>query len=270
MNTPLKKIKNMFLGQKRFQKIFERLYRIALYGMNIGSGGTIATSGEIRVLEELHRLFGNKKSVTIFDVGANKGEYSEAVVDIFTDKSFRLYVFEPSKTAFSLLKEQVALKSPSIFLANTGISDIKTTTTLYSTTAGSKLGSLYARTVPGKKFSVTEEITLTTIDTFCSEHNIAHINFLKLDIEGSELAALKGAEKLLSQKAITAIQFEFGGANIDSRTYFRDFWNLLSFDYQIYRILKDGLHAISKYDEKLELFSTTNYLAIKKELATKL
>ena len=58
---------------------------------------------------------------------------------------------------------------------------------------------------------------------------------------------------------IGAIQIEFGGCNIDSRTYFRDFWNLLHEDYSAYRILKDGLWEITNYTERLECFCNTNY-----------
>ncbi len=36
-------------------------------------------------------------------------------------------------------------------------------------------------------------------------------HFLKLDIEGHELAALQGAQKLLSRGAVDVIQFELGG-----------------------------------------------------------
>ena len=82
-----------------------------------------------------------------------------------------------------------------------------------------------------------------------------------MDIEGHELSALKGAKEMLEGKKIRFIQFEFGGTNVDSRTYFQDFWYLLSKNYTIYRIVKDGLHLIPKYKETQEIFTTINYLA---------
>ena len=39
----------------------------------------------------------------------------------------------------------------------------------------------------------------TTIDDFVAEHNVEKIDFIKMDIEGSELAALKGAEKTIKK-----------------------------------------------------------------------
>ena len=60
------------------------------------------------------------------------------------------------------------------------------------------------------------------------------------------------------------IQFEFGGCNIDYRTYFRDFYYLLKENYKIYRILKDGLFELKQYKESYEIFINVNYLAIRK------
>lgn len=69
---------------------------------------------------------------------------------------------------------------------------------------------------------------------------------------------------MLNDGIIDFIQFEFGGCNIDSRTYFQNFYYLLNTKYQIYRILKNGLYSIKKYRETQEIFVTTNYLAQRK------
>ena len=73
-----------------------------------------------------------------------------------------------------------------------------------------------------------------------------------------------GAEEMLKQRKIHRIQFEFGGCNIDSRTFFRDFWMILSNDYDIFRIMKDGLWQITNYSEQLEIFTYSNFFCIQK------
>jgi hypothetical protein len=51
------------------------------------------------------------------------------------------------------------------------------------------------------------------------------------------------------------------GCNLDSRTFFRDFFYFLNEKYKIFRILKDGLYPINRYKETCELFMATNFLA---------
>ena len=64
---------------------------------------------------------------------------------------------------------------------------------------------------------------------------------------------------------INFIQFEFGGCNISSRTFFKDFYEILSPYFKINRILKDGLYPIKSYNEILECYLQQNYLATKKK-----
>ena len=89
---------------------------------------------------------------------------------------------------------------------------------------------------------------------------------LKLDVEGHELKVLNGAHSLINSNSIDFIQFEFGGCNIDSRTYFQDFFYLLNPYYEIYRLVKDGIVLIEHYEERHEVFVTTNYLAISRKI----
>ena len=111
-----------------------------------------------------------------------------------------------------------------------------------------------------------KEVIIRRMDDFCREKAIGHIHFLKLDVEGHELKALEGAHEMMASDAVDFIQFEFGGCNIDSRTYFQDFYYLLKDKYRISRIVKDGLCPVNQYKETYENFVTTNYFAERKGL----
>ena len=63
------------------------------------------------------------------------------------------------------------------------------------------------------------------------------------------------------------VQFEFGGCNIDSRTFFKDYMNFFATDFDVYRILSNGLRKLDAYNGRLEVFQSANYLAVKKGLA---
>ena len=78
----------------------------------------------------------------------------------------------------------------------------------------------------------------------------------------------KGAQKLLAGKSIRLIQFEFNEMNVISRNYMRDFLELLS-NYQLHRLLPDGLLPLNNCVLDTELFGFQNILAIQMKEAQK-
>lgn len=258
----IKKLITPIAGKMMYQKMFESLYVLSLYGMNIGGGGTTEGSGEKNAIRHIKKHFKTCNDLVVFDVGANVGHYSNMLLEVFGSKA-TIHSFEPSLKTFQKLKANIGDK-PGIHLYNHGFGNENAKVTLFSNCDESGLASVYKRRLDHFKVNMdkTEEIEIKTIDAFCSEHNIGHINFLKIDVEGHELKVLEGAANLLSSNAIDFIQFEFGGSQIDSRVYFQDFYYLLKDKYKIYRIVKDGLYPIAKYKEINEVFVLTNYLAV--------
>ena len=252
------------LSKIRNQHHWEIIFQLSLEKMNFGNGGDFSQSGELFVAKYIESKLEKEPLIIIFDVGANIGGYSKAVSDIFKDKS-KIFSFEPSKKTFDLFLENTK-NCNNIIPNNFGFSDKVYNQILFTNSEGSGLASVYQRNLEhfGIKMDKTEEIKLTTIDTYCAENKIERIHFLKLDIEGHELSALNGAKKMIIDKKIDFIQFEFGGCNIDSRTYFQDFYYFLKDSYNIYRILKNGIREVPTYKETCEIFITINYLAIKK------
>jgi len=260
----MKKILNKLEGKKRFQKFFESLFHFSLRGMNYGNGGDFEESGELNVFSYINNKFKNEKSLIIFDVGGNLGNYSKTLSLFFKTKA-TIHSFEPSKKTFELFKNTTK-GFQNIIPNNFGFSDKESCQIIYSNGVASGLASIYHRNLDhlGISMDMQEEIKLSTIDSYCRMNNIDRINFLKLDIEGHELNALNGAKEMIEGGKIDIIQFEFGGCNIDSGTYFQNFFYFLKDKYKIYRILKDGLFEILTYKETYEIFITINYLAVRK------
>lgn len=249
-------------GKVIFQSFWKRLHNVSLVGMNFGNLD-IHIDGEKEILKCLSQ---KPNKPVIFDVGANIGEYSLEVISIF-GKNVRLYCFEPSKKAFNSLKENLS-GYPNIKLYNFGLGQKNEITTLFYSRQGSGLASIFKRRLNHFNIQMEhrEKIELRGLDDFCKENLINHIHFLKLDTEGNELQILQGARELINSNSIDFIQFEFGGANIDSRTFFQDFFYLLNPNYRIHRILKNGLVPIDNYEEKQEIFDAINYLAVSRKL----
>ena len=255
---------NNFLGKKNSQPLFERLYRLSLRGMNYGRASDYQHNGESAMLEKISSMI-KSDSPVLFDVGANKGEFTKHILERWNGKPIKLYAFEPSQKTYSILQSAIP-KSDSVQLVNKGLSDKIEKLELYFDREGSGLASVYPRDLSyhNINFSDHETIELTTLDSFCEENKIESIDFLKLDVEGHELSVLKGGKKMFGGGKVSMVQFEFGGCNIDSRSFFRDYYNFFKADYDLYRILSNGLRPISSYSEKLEVFLSANYLAIRK------
>lgn len=254
MNTILKKIRS--LKQTNYQKRFIE----DLTAMNYGPGDNYETSGEKQVVEYIKKAI-KENNPTIFDIGANVGGYTSMLSKIWNEQAI-IHCFEPSRKTFNQLIENTKGIN-NIIYNNLGCSDIEQNMLLYSYSNLSGLSSVYNRNLDHVNLKTNEVSTafFTTIDNYCKKNNIEHIHFLKMDVEGHELSVLQGANKMISENNIDYIQFEFGGCNIDSRTFFKDFFYLLHDKYNIFRILKNGLFEISQYSEYYEIFVTVNYLA---------
>jgi FkbM family methyltransferase len=261
-------VKSSFLGKIRFQGFFRKLYHLSVKGMNYGNANNYGGNGEIFALKKIRGILIQKKtgSLVLMDVGANIGAYSKSVIEIFEGLDYQLHVFEPSAETYKKLVENVGSLSQ-VHFHNIGLSNQKDAAVLFSSEEKSSLASLYPRNLKHTSidFSKKENVSLNTLDAFCKENNIDSIDFLKIDVEGHELKVFEGAQNMFSNKGIKIIQFEFGGCNIDSRTFFKDFHLLLHSNYSLFRIVKDGLVPLPKYTEDYEIFKSSNFLAILKE-----
>mmetsp|Transcript_42925 Transcript_42925/g.93233 ORF Transcript_42925/g.93233 Transcript_42925/m.93233 type:complete len:112 (-) Transcript_42925:1122-1457(-) len=96
---------------------------------------------------------------------------------------------------------------------------------------------------------------------------LPYISFLKVDVEGHELAVLQGAKWMLRQHRIGALQFEYGGTFLDAGCSLRDICELLTpLGYSVFReIEKGGLAHIAHWEDQHEDFQIHNILAVVSE-----
>jgi len=129
----------------------------------------------------------------IFDVGANIGQSA-----IWFSKSFpnaHIYAFEPVPSVFKRLKREIAGRR-GIEVLNLACGESSRLIRIRS--CSSEL--IQTVQVLSKELEATDgdEITVTTIDSFCKERRIRSIQILKTDTEGYDLDVLRGATGMLS------------------------------------------------------------------------
>lgn len=243
------------------------MYKCAVEGMNYVWGDyAVKNLSETNIFKLLKERAGNE--IVLFDGGAHEGEYTLNFMNYFkdSDKHISIHAFEPMEKSMAIYKNAVSnMEDIDFHYIPYGLAEEEGTVPIFFNNDTSIIASLYKRQLDyfDIEFSNEEKIQLTTIDDYCSKNNIEKIDLLKIVVEGSEYRALQGAKKMLSEGKIGMIQFGFGGSDIDSRHYFRDFWNLLTpMNYSLYRVMKDGLIKFDKYDEGYECFHYINFLAV--------
>ena len=202
-----------------------------------------------------------KRDISVLDIGAHHGEYSLEILVNFPRS--KIWAFEPSAESFRALSENL----PRINKFNFALGSRIQRGELYANERGSTESSLFQRiTDKGnglEEFTEYTSIAINTLDGWNIEKR--RFDFAKIDAEGSELDILIGGKETISK--IPIIQFEFGGSNIDSRTYFRDLWIFFSeLDFKVLRMSRSGLKVIEKYRDLDEVFRTTNYLAVSEKI----
>ena len=248
-----------------FLKFNKLLYHLSLRGLGIYNCRDMKISGEINFIRKYISSNDDSEKILVFDVGANLGEYTKHIMQ--EAKNVKVYCFEPNPKTFEKLTSN--LKGPDIKLFNYALSDSESTLQLYDYEAN---GSSSHASLNADVFKTVHEADTTsydvevlTVDAIIANEDLAKIDFLKIDVEGYELNVLQGAKKAIAERKINIIQFEFTQLNTTAGVFFKDFYDLLSENYKIYRLLPNELLEIKKYDPTLhEIFGYQNFVAFLK------
>lgn len=270
--TPLRALIKQSLirmtGNRFSQNLLEEVVQTAhiLQGVGGGSVGSseVHSSGETAIFALLREIA--IPPYTVFDVGANRGQFLQELLDNIGNTDCSIHCFEPGKTPFTDLAAAYGNDSRTR-LNNIGLGNDRGEKQIFYDVAGSGCASLTKRNLDhlGIYFDQSELISLTTLDEYCAENGVDEIDLVKIDVEGHELDVLNGAHRMFDARAINMVSFEFGGCNVDTRTFFQDFWYFFaSAGMKLFRITPSGyLYPIEVYSEIHEKFGVSNMVAVR-------
>jgi len=220
--------------------------------------GAATVNEEIKALTKLLQSRDIQQHDIVLDVGANRGDWTAALLQAIPHSS--VFCFEPSAVGYAQLTTRFS-QNDRVSLIQTAIAKECGVASLFADSPGSTLGSLSHRAVEhlGISFAHRETVSVTTLDTWCRSASVSP-TVVKLDIEGHELGALEGGTSIL--QSVLVVQFEFGPSNIETRTYFRDFYTFFrDVGFRVFRLSPRGLVPVEGYTEDDEAFVVTNYFA---------
>jgi FkbM family methyltransferase len=174
------------------------------FDSDIGRSLYLTGSFENETLSLIKKII--KPGDVIFDIGANIGQYSVFMSKCLADSGI-IYAIEPYKKNIQLIEKNIATnKVSNVSVHQIAIAEVSGPTILrvYSDYAYNSL-----LLIDRKKLLREEMVEGQTLDDFVEKNRITRIDLIKIDIEGFELSAFKGAVKTLKKlkpAIITEIQ----------------------------------------------------------------
>ena len=208
-----------------------------------------------------------KRGMICFDIGANFGQYT-LLAARQVESCGQVHSFEPSGRMFRELEFNVNLNDFSniCFLNQVALSDTDGTGKLSCHSRGAEgFGSLGRQARPNFPVITYEEVKIITLDHYIKEHDIKHIDLVKIDVEGAELNVLKGGKQFLSQPGAPTILVELCDFNTQGFGYKAlDVWDYLEkLEYRLYNLSRSGrISGLARRQENAPL--NQNLVAMKK------
>ncbi|WP_198375361.1 FkbM family methyltransferase [Neoroseomonas rubea] len=215
----------------------------------------MARNGEVGLLRRLAPL----RPRLVFDVGANRGEWSRAALEAFPEAALHAFEIAPPTAA-----------------ALAGFLGAHPRCTILPYGLGEAEGRIALEFRPGLDVLTTRlldagihaapaeriEGRIRRGDAHCAEYGIDAIDLLKIDVEGGEPEVLDGFGAMLAEGRIGVIQFEYGMANITSRVLLRDFHARLgAAGYEVGKLYPHGV-AFAPWRPEAEDFRGPNHVAV--------
>jgi FkbM family methyltransferase len=156
---------------------------------------------------DMHRLTNAKSGAILFDVGANVGQTVELFRERFTSPV--IHSFEPSPSIFAELKQRTRT-IPNLHVNNCGLGARADQLTFieYDDPTHSSFRPLDEAFVGTDQTTGKVQVEVRTVDDYCAQAGITHIDVLKTDTQGFDFEVLQGAKNMLEQRRIHLIYIE--------------------------------------------------------------
>ena len=190
---------------------------------------------------------------TVVDAGANIGLWAMGAARR-AGRDGAVHAFEPVPDNFEELRSNIELNAlAQVHAVQCGLSDRKGRATIYAATNGN---SGMASLAQSAGVDCALDIELTTLDDYCEAKKIVRVDFLKMDVEGAELAVLEGGRELLKKEPMILFEVSeqtarpFGRSTTEVKAY------LSEMGFQSFRVCRRRLERVEvnelhEYNEDL-------------------
>lgn len=218
-------------------------------GRKLGFGLSLPCETEVSSILNVHPFDGIIRPIVVFDIGANIGDYTFAVLEKLVN--VKVYAFEPNPQTNENLRKRF-LGEDRVTISDYAIGRYNQTGYISSTRIND----------PSSEVSTLNEngtqVSIVNLQTFLMTHNLKKIDFIKIDVEGMDYEVLLGAGEVLDK--VSVIQFEISPNSI-LKTSLKNFFTLLTKTHHIYIMTPKGLVLLHTYDFSYEIYWGANFVA---------
>jgi FkbM family methyltransferase len=145
-----------------------------------------------------------RPEMVVFDVGANIGFYTlQAAIRV--GPFGQVHAFEPVLKTNRLLRENVELNGfHNVTINRAAVQQEEGSVTVFCAD-DTQTGTSSLRCIMKNFAAVTENVGAISIDSYVEREHLSRVDLVKLDIEGSELSALRGMHRLLAKKRVAVL-----------------------------------------------------------------
>ena len=186
-----------------------------------------------------------KAGDTVLDVGANIGFYAEILSNIVGEKG-KVHCFEPDATNFNHLQNR-SKHLPNVSINNKAVSDKTETIKIYT----SKKLNVDHRTYKPDDYDQEIDIHAIAIDEYLSQNT--EVNFIKMDIQGFEMSAVKGMTKTLQSPHLKMLSEFWPYGMRKAGTSVLEYYRFLK-EYNFHIYLIENHQLVELTDDKVKTF----------------
>lgn len=241
-----------------------RLSRFVLNQARRDGRNDIDLNGELLVQAVVLGKAG--RPATIFDVGANLGQWSTHILRA-SHTATNLHVFEPSSACVARLRDTLrSTADVTVMINQMAASSTEGSAVLFQPHEFAGSSSLHASSVESTEMPLEEMVATVTLDRYCRENDVEQIDLLKIDAEGHDFHVLLGAKELFERQLIQVAQFEYNHRWVGSRRYLKDVFDLAApLDYAVGKVTSAGIEWYERWVPDLETLVEANYLMARRD-----
>jgi FkbM family methyltransferase len=199
-----------------------------------------------------------KPNQTIIELGANIGYYTILLAQLVSPGG-RVYSYEANDEVYDFTKFSLRMNGLSdvVAMQNTGILDKAREVTLHYTRLNNhsfyetNIGEAHITIDPhARGDDLVKKVKAISLDE--NLPNLKNVDFLRMDIEGSELLAIQGAKRIIESSPNLKIVMEWAPGMLKNFGNVSDFINeMYSYGFRFYEIRKNGDLGKEKSKAKL-------------------